>query len=64
MVHMTKTQSTSPDWTLGLSLGLAVGMGFAAVLTDLLLGVTLSACFGVALAYTLPQARRAATAAQ
>ena len=57
---MTKTQSTSPDWTLGLSLGAAVGMSFAAVLTDLLLGVTLSICFGVGLAYALPQAQKTA----
>lgn len=61
---MTKTQSTSPDRTLGLCLGSAIGMGFAAVLGDLLLGVTLSACFGVALAYTLPLARRTAAAAE
>ncbi|MEO3806066.1 hypothetical protein [Nonomuraea sp. B1E8] len=49
---MTNTKN-SPNWTLGLSCGLAIGMGFAAALTDILLGVSLSLCFGVALSYAL-----------
>ncbi|TDE49938.1 hypothetical protein E1295_20035 [Nonomuraea mesophila] len=47
---MTKPKN-SPDWTLGLSCGLAMGMGFAAALSDLLLGISMSLCFGVALSY-------------
>ncbi|MEU4576195.1 hypothetical protein [Nonomuraea sp. NPDC023979] len=56
---MTNTKN-SPNWILGLSCGLAIGMGFAAALTDLLLGISLSLCFGVALSYALgsPRVRR------
>ncbi|WP_306367665.1 hypothetical protein [Nocardiopsis sp. CC223A] len=47
-----------PDRPLGLSLGPAIGMGFAAVPTGLMLGVTL------AYALPFPLARRTATAAE
>ncbi|MFI6900640.1 hypothetical protein ACIBKY_05240 [Nonomuraea sp. NPDC050394] len=50
---MTNKDTSPPNWTLGLSSGLAIGMGLAAALNDIVLGVALSLCFGVALSYAL-----------
>ena len=48
------TKNTAPKWTVGMAAGVAIGMGLGVTLHDLLLGIALSLCFGVALAYTLP----------
>ncbi len=63
---MTNKQTTSPNWKLGMAAGTAIGLGFGTAIGDLLLGVSLALCFGVALSYAFgaKDAQRAEQAEQ
>ncbi|WP_165969572.1 hypothetical protein [Nonomuraea terrae] len=50
----------SPNWTVGMWPGIAIGMGLGVTMHNLLLGIVLSMCLGVALSSVLVANRKTA----
>ncbi|GGP02643.1 hypothetical protein LDL08_13080 [Nonomuraea glycinis] len=51
-----------PNWKIGMWPGIALGMGLGVTQHNLLLGIALSVCLGVALSYALAATRRSGEA--